>query len=155
MHEHADGSVAHYSLRPEEMLRSRTVTHTPSRVLALSTSAFHPMLAAGTAHGELKVANVLRTMKRCQRNHLPVFQQLVDRTTGELIVMATFVARGGESGRTEEVSYCTVASGDGRDCGEVESESGTVQAAAVGGRRPGWLRWILSSLRLRNERGIG
>lgn len=86
VHEHADGSVAHYSLRPEEMLRSRTVTHTPSRVLALATSAFHPMLAAGTAHGELKVANVLRTMKRCQRNHLPIYQQVVDRSTGELVV---------------------------------------------------------------------
>lgn len=84
VHEHADGSVAHYSLRPEEMLRSRQVSHTPSRVLALATSAFHPMLAMGSAHGEVKVANTLRTLRRTQRNHLPVYQQVVDRSTGEL-----------------------------------------------------------------------
>ncbi|EST08345.1 WD40-repeat-containing domain protein [Kalmanozyma brasiliensis GHG001] len=86
VHEHADGSVAHYSLRPEEMLRSRQISHTPSRVLALSASAFHPMLAMGSAHGEVKLANTLRTFRRTQRNHLPVYQQVVDRSTGVLTV---------------------------------------------------------------------
>lgn len=86
VHEHADGSVAHYSLRPEEMFRSRQISHTPSRVLSLSTSSFHPILAMGSAHGEVKLANVLRTLRRTQRNHLPIYQMLVDRSTGELVV---------------------------------------------------------------------
>lgn len=86
VHEHADGSVAHYSLRPEEMLRARTISHTPSRVMALSASDHHPMLAMATAHGELKLANSLRTLKRNQRFHLPVFQQILDRSTGRLVL---------------------------------------------------------------------
>lgn len=84
LHEHADGSLAHYSLRPEEMLRSRTVTHTPSRITSMDASPFHPMIVVGTAHGEVKLANSLRTLRRSQRNHLAVFQQVLDRTTGEL-----------------------------------------------------------------------
>ncbi|GAC95395.1 hypothetical protein PHSY_002970 [Pseudozyma hubeiensis SY62] len=86
LHEHADGSLAHYSLRPEEMLRSRTVTHTPSRITSMDASPFHPMVAVGTAHGEVKVANALRTLRRSQRNHLAVWQQVLDRGTGELKV---------------------------------------------------------------------
>ncbi|KAJ1581222.1 hypothetical protein NDA15_006959 [Ustilago hordei] len=86
VHEMADGSIAHYSLRPEEMLRSRSISHTPSRVLSLSCSAFHPIVAAGTAHGEVKLANIFRTLRRSQRNHVPIYQQVLDRTTGELTV---------------------------------------------------------------------
>ena len=86
VHENADGSVTHYSMRPEEMLRQRTISHAPSRVVSLSASAFHPMVAMGTAHGELKVANILRTLRRCTRHHLPVYQQYVNRSTGELVV---------------------------------------------------------------------
>ncbi|SPO30078.1 uncharacterized protein UTRI_05917 [Ustilago trichophora] len=86
VHEHADGSVAHYSLRPEEMFRSRQISHTPSRVLSLSTSSFHPILAMGSAHGEVKLANILRTLRRTQRNHLPIYQMVVDRSTGELVI---------------------------------------------------------------------
>ncbi|CCF50341.1 hypothetical protein NDA11_006355 [Ustilago hordei] len=62
VHEMADGSIAHYSLRPEEML------------------------PAGTAHGEVKLANIFRTLRRSQRNHVPIYQQVLDRTTGELTV---------------------------------------------------------------------
>ncbi|KAJ1020888.1 hypothetical protein NDA18_005736 [Ustilago nuda] len=62
VHEMADGSIAHYSLRPEEML------------------------PAGTAHGEVKLANIFHTLRRSQRNHVPIYQQVLDRTTGELTV---------------------------------------------------------------------
>ncbi|CBQ69951.1 conserved hypothetical protein (C-terminal fragment), partial [Sporisorium reilianum SRZ2] len=86
VHENADGSVTHYSARAEEMLRSRLLSHTPARVLALSASGFHPIVAMGTAHGELKLANVLRTLRRCQRTHVAVYQQVVDRSTGVLVV---------------------------------------------------------------------
>lgn len=86
VHDNADGSVSHYSLRPEEMLRSRQISHTPSRVVSLSTSPFHPMLAMGTAHGELKLANMLRTLRRSQRNHLPIYQMVLNRSTGELVM---------------------------------------------------------------------
>lgn len=86
VHEHADGSVSHYSLRPEEMLRSRNISHAPSRVLSLSSSPFHPMIAMGTAHGEVKVANLFRTLRRSQRNHLPVYQTILNRSTGELVM---------------------------------------------------------------------
>ena len=68
------------------MLRSRSISHTPSRVLSLSCSASHPIVAAGTAHGEVKLANIFRTLRRSQRNHVPIYQQVLDRTTGELMV---------------------------------------------------------------------
>ncbi|TKY88193.1 hypothetical protein EX895_002903 [Sporisorium graminicola] len=86
VHENADGSVTHYSMRPEEMLRSRLLSHTPSRVVSLAASTCHPMIAMGTAHGELKVANILRTLRRSPRVHLPVYQQVLNRSTGELVV---------------------------------------------------------------------
>ncbi|CDW98508.1 hypothetical protein [Sporisorium scitamineum] len=86
VHENADGSVTHYSTRAEEMLRSRLISHTPSRVVSMSASGCHPMIAMGSAHGELKVANVLRTMRRTQRIHVAVYQLVVDRSTGALTV---------------------------------------------------------------------
>lgn len=86
VHEHADGSVNHYSMRPEEMLRSRLVSNTPARVTSLAASTLHPVVAIGSAHGEVKLANTLRTLRRTVRVHTPVYQMVLDRSTGRLVV---------------------------------------------------------------------
>ncbi|GAK67062.1 uncharacterized protein PAN0_016c5288 [Moesziomyces antarcticus] len=86
VHEHADGSLNHYSMRPEEMLRSRLVSNTPARVTSLAASTFHPVVAIGSAHGEVKLANTLRTLRRTVRVHTPVYQMVLDRSTGKLVV---------------------------------------------------------------------
>lgn len=101
VHENADGSISHYSLRPEEMLRSRSISYAPSRVLSLSSSPFHPMIAAGTAHGEVKTANIFRTLRRSQRNHVPVYQQVLDRNTGELVVKHHLMAEVGNNAESK------------------------------------------------------
>ena len=42
------------------------------------------MVAIGGANGEVKVGNVLRTFRRAKRNHLVIFQQVLNRSNGEL-----------------------------------------------------------------------
>ncbi|PWY99359.1 hypothetical protein BCV70DRAFT_117252 [Testicularia cyperi] len=82
VNEFSDGSLTMSSLNPEEMFRSRTVSSSPVRILDISTSSFHPSIAAASAHGQVKVSNALRALKRSGKTHTPkvhlaVYQSMI------------------------------------------------------------------------------
>ncbi|EPQ27189.1 uncharacterized protein PFL1_05112 [Pseudozyma flocculosa PF-1] len=89
--ENGESAAAMFGMRPDEAGRQRGIAAVATRVTALGTSAYHPVVAVGSAAGEVKLSNALRASRRSGnvkghtvRAQTPLYRLATNRKTGEL-----------------------------------------------------------------------